>query len=264
VRQAKEIRASQPVFMDLSRSLDLLEIRLALAKRDIASAADLMGSLQPGTEQVVFLRDQGLVLLARLQLAQGHPDEALAILEPLSAQAEAGGRYQAWLEASIQQALALETRGERRAALKALKQALAFAKTEGFVRVFLDEGKPMQKLLAALSRTVAGSERDDITRLLEAFPVGQKPGAGTLVASKADALVEPLTARELEVLQLIATGDSNRTIAEKLVITVSAVKKHTGNIFGKLNVNSRTQAVARARSIELLAKTGDSSEKTGG
>ena len=264
VRQAKEIRASQPVFMDLSRSLDLLEIRLALAKRDIASAADLMGSLQPGTEQVVFLRDQGLVLLARLQLAQGHPDEALAILEPLSAQAEAGGRYQAWLEASIQQALALETRGERRAALKALKQALAFAKTEGFLRVFLDEGKPMQKLLAALSRTVAGSERDDITRLLEAFPVGQKPGAGPLVASKADPLVEPLTARELEVLQLIATGDSNQTIAEKLVITVSAVKKHTGNIFGKLNVNSRTQAVARARSIELLAKTGDSSEKTGG
>jgi LuxR family maltose regulon positive regulatory protein len=65
-------------------------------------------------------------------------------------------------------------------------------------------------------------------------------------------LIEPLTAREMEVLRLIAEGDSNRTIAEKLVITVSAVKKHTGNIFGKLNVNSRTQAVARARQLRLL------------
>ena len=66
-------------------------------------------------------------------------------------------------------------------------------------------------------------------------------------------MVEPLTPRELEILQLIAAGDSNQVIADKLVITVSAVKKHTGNIFGKLNVNSRTQAVARARQIGLLA-----------
>jgi LuxR family maltose regulon positive regulatory protein len=66
-------------------------------------------------------------------------------------------------------------------------------------------------------------------------------------------LVEQLTPRELEVLQLIAAGDSNQTIANKLVITLSAVKKHTGNIFGKLNVNSRTQAIARARQLGLLS-----------
>jgi len=65
-----------------------------------------------------------------------------------------------------------------------------------------------------------------------------------------------LTPRELEILRLIAAGDSNRTIAGKLVITVSAVKKHTGNIFGKLNVNSRTQAVARARQLGLLSTDG--------
>ena len=68
-----------------------------------------------------------------------------------------------------------------------------------------------------------------------------------------ESLVEPLTNRELEVLRLIAAGNSNQAIAEKLVITVSAVKKHTGNIFGKLNVNSRTQAVARARQLGLLS-----------
>jgi LuxR family maltose regulon positive regulatory protein len=66
------------------------------------------------------------------------------------------------------------------------------------------------------------------------------------------ALIEPLTNRELEVLRLLADGASNRTIAENLVITVSAVKKHTGNIYGKLNVNSRTQAVARSRQLGLI------------
>ena len=74
----------------------------------------------------------------------------------------------------------------------------------------------------------------------------------SVLKHKVAGLVEPLTSRELEVLRLIATGDSNRTIADKLVITVSAVKKHTGNIFGKLNVNSRTQALARARQLGLL------------
>lgn len=70
--------------------------------------------------------------------------------------------------------------------------------------------------------------------------------------SKIDNLLEPLTPRELEVLQLIAAGDSNQTIADKLVITARTVKKHTGNIYGKLNVSSRTQAVARARQLGLL------------
>jgi LuxR family transcriptional regulator, maltose regulon positive regulatory protein len=66
-------------------------------------------------------------------------------------------------------------------------------------------------------------------------------------------LVEPLTPRELEVLQLIAAGDSNQTIADKLVITARTVKKHTTNIYGKLNAGSRTQAVARARELGLLS-----------
>jgi LuxR family maltose regulon positive regulatory protein len=88
--------------------------------------------------------------------------------------------------------------------------------------------------------------------LLDGFSVQPAAGVATPASSRAAALVEPLTARELEVLQLIADGDSNQAIADKLVITVSAVKKHAGNIFGKLNVSSRTQAVARARELRLL------------
>jgi LuxR family maltose regulon positive regulatory protein len=91
--------------------------------------------------------------------------------------------------------------------------------------------------------------------ILNAFPATQKqpPAAMQEGAPSEDSPIEPLTSRELEVLQLIVGGDSNQAIADKLVITLSAVKKHTGNIFRKLNVNSRTQAVARARQLRLLS-----------
>jgi ATP/maltotriose-dependent transcriptional regulator MalT len=88
-------------------------------------------------------------------------------------------------------------------------------------------------------------------RLLEAFP-NETQVAAPHVSHQAPDLIEPLTARESEVLQLIAIGDSNQTIADKLVITVSAVKKHTSNILAKLNVKSRTQAIVRARQLGLL------------
>jgi LuxR family maltose regulon positive regulatory protein len=95
--------------------------------------------------------------------------------------------------------------------------------------------------------------RHYVARLLTTFPQASTAPTQRLSAGKESGLIDPLTARELEVLHLIADGDSNQAIAEKLFITVSAVKKHTGNIFGKLSVNSRTQAVARAQQLGLLA-----------
>ena len=119
----------------------------------------------------------------------------------------------------------------------------------------------MQSLLVAAARQLESaidptliSLKVYVAKLLEAFPSNQKAGAVSHPQSKTDGLVEAMTSRELEVLQLIAAGDSNRTIADNLVITVSAVKKHTGNIFGKMGVNSRTQAVARARQLGLLSQ----------
>ncbi len=158
--------------------------------------------------------------------------------------------------------------GDEQAALVDVRRALELAEPEGFISIFIEE-RPhtAEALRSLLERHLTGGVAEGyIQDILAAFPKSQSSRVDYASRVPADvaatptedamALVEPLTSRELEVLRLIAAGNSNRTIAEKLVITVSAVKKHTGNIYGKLSVNSRTQAVARARQIELLPADG--------
>jgi LuxR family maltose regulon positive regulatory protein len=166
----------------------------------------------------------------------------------------------AMLESLALQARALDAQGDRETAMTILIKALKFAEPEGFVGVFVDEGEAMQSLLAATASQLESaidpsliSLKVYVAKLLKAFSTNQKAGAVSHPQARADGLIEPLTTRELEVLQLIAAGDSNQTIADKLIITVSAVKKHIGNIFGKLNVNSRTKALVRARQLGLLS-----------
>jgi DNA-binding NarL/FixJ family response regulator len=158
--------------------------------------------------------------------------------------------------------------GDERAGLADVAKALELGEPEGFISTFIEEGLPIKEALTTLlKRNMAGSASAGYIRdILAAFPktlskqeavTSHKPArSDELSTDKSSALFEPLTARELEVLRLIAAGDSNRAIAEKLVITVSAVKKHTANIYGKLNVDSRTQAVALARQLGLLHQDG--------
>jgi LuxR family transcriptional regulator, maltose regulon positive regulatory protein len=263
LRNAKELRSSQPVLMTLARSTDIYEIRLLLVTHDIAAAARLMDGLRPGTIPMVNIREQELIALARVRLAQGRNSEAAAILSPLSKNAEAGGRGSTLLESLALQAQALDAQGNREAAMEILIKALTFAEPEGFVRIFVEEGEAMYSLLLAAADQLASTTdpgaiplKAYITKLLNVFLGDSPTGLGPHPQNKLADLVELLTSRELEVLQLIANGDSNRTIAEKLVITVSAVKKHTSNIFGKLDVNSRTQALARAHQLGLLPADG--------
>jgi LuxR family transcriptional regulator, maltose regulon positive regulatory protein len=147
------------------------------------------------------------------------------------------------------------TLGEDQLGLADVVRALELAEPEGFISIFLEEGQPVAEFLASLlKRRMPGSVKASyIQQILAAFPKAQS--VGTVPSRPVDpdlAPIQPLTPRELEVLQLIAAGDSNQAIADRLVITLSAVKKHTGNIFNKLNVSNRTQAVARARLLGLL------------
>jgi LuxR family transcriptional regulator, maltose regulon positive regulatory protein len=138
-------------------------------------------------------------------------------------------------------------------------RALELAEPEGFISIFLEEGWPVAGLLATLlkRRMPRSVKTSYIQQILAAFPKVQSIGTvSSRVVDRDLSPIEPLTAREMEVLQFIAAGDSNQAIADKLVITLSAVKKHTGNIFHKLNVSNRTQAVAQARMLGLIAMDG--------
>jgi LuxR family maltose regulon positive regulatory protein len=263
LRTAKDLKATHPVILNLARSVDLSEIRLSLETGDLAEASRLMEALQPGASSQIEFRDQELLMLARLRLAQGRPDEADSILSAFAIDLQAGERKGSLIEALVLQACARQAQGDQEAALPILTRALALAEPEGYARVFVDQGAVMQQLLPAVVRKLdaasdqaAFPSQSYVAKLLGAFPAGSTPEAPPRAPDMVAGLVERLTPRELEVLLLIAAGDSNRAIADKLVISVSAVKKHTGNIFGKLNVGSRTQALARARQLGLLSPDG--------
>jgi LuxR family maltose regulon positive regulatory protein len=132
-----------------------------------------------------------------------------------------------------------------------LERALSLAQPEGYVRIFVDEGEPMARLLTiALSRGIAP---DYVRRLLAAFPTTEpERAAPQKPQALASDLIEPLSERELEVLQLIAEGLTNREIASRLFLALNTVKAHTRNIYGKLDVHSRTQAIARTQALGLL------------
>jgi LuxR family maltose regulon positive regulatory protein len=187
------------------------------------------------------------------------------VLDFLDAQlriVEARGWVEFMIDTLIVQALAFQAQGEEDEALRALERALTLAEPEGYTRIFLDEGSPMARLLFRAAQR--GMKPKYAGRLLAAFdiaPAGDvdasTPRPATKVSDSSSvfrppSLVEPLTQRETEVLGLIAEGLSNREIAQRLFISLSTVKRHNANIYGKLAVHNRTQAVARARDYGLL------------
>jgi LuxR family transcriptional regulator, maltose regulon positive regulatory protein len=181
--------------------------------------------------------------LARVLLAQSRSAEVLALLDARLAPARAAGRLNAVIEIQALRALALPAADE---ALGALAEALSLAEPEGYVRRFVDEGQPMRTLLKQAA--VRGIAPRYVSRLLAAL--GPSPTAAT---PSLQPLVEPLTDRELEVLGLLAAGLSNREIGVRLFISLPTVKSHTRNIYGKLGVRSRQEAVPRARALGLLS-----------
>jgi LuxR family maltose regulon positive regulatory protein len=204
-------------------------------------------------DELSYLREFEHVTLARVLLARskGEPagralQEATGLLERLLRAADAGGRTGSVIEILVLQALAHRVRGDSRAALAPLGRALALAEPEGYVRVFVDEGASMAALLdeAAESGIAPGHAR----RLLTAF------GEAEDRVPADQALVEPLSERELDVLRLLGTDLDGPGIARELVVSLNTLRTHTKNIYAKLGVNSRRAAVRRAEELELLQR----------
>jgi LuxR family maltose regulon positive regulatory protein len=235
--------------------------RLLLAQGDVAAAARWTEErgLHPGDE-LGYPREPEYLVLARVLLAQDRPGQALMLLERMLAAASGQGRTGSVIEIGALRALALAACGDGGAAVDGLAQALALGCPQGYVRVFADEGAPMAALLARLvaaqkaGRAAArGVPPACLAKVLRAFG-GQddRQGAGRGAAVAVPGLVEQLTARELEVLVLLAAGMPNPRIAKQLVVTLDTVKKHVSHLLGKLGAANRTEAVTRARQLSLI------------
>ncbi|MSP12414.1 MAG: hypothetical protein EXR62_05590 [Chloroflexi bacterium] len=203
---------------------------------------------------------------ARLCLAQRRPEIALQFLSTLLQQAESQGRMGDAIQILALQALALRAQDNWKAAVTTLRRALALAGLEEYIRTFVDEGQPMRELLLQVrshprdgqldSQEHASISIEYLDRLLAAFGATpeQASQSANLPAFKLSnlQLAEPLSARELEVLQYLAAGLSNREIAAALIVSVGTIKTHVLATFAKLDVHNRTQAVIRARELKLL------------
>ncbi len=199
--------------------------------------------------------------LARVLIAQDRLDEALQLLERSLDAAETGGRAGSLIEILALQAPVLQAAGDTTGAVSALARALSLAEPESYVRVFVDEGAPMAALLQRVleahnvGRRAATSPNispEYLGKLLAAIEADVAPPTRKGPRGTAGSLVEPLSERELEVLRLIASGASNREIARQLFVSLATVKTHINHIYRKLEVRSRTQAVAQARTLKLL------------
>lgn len=183
--------------------------------------------------------------LAQVWLVQQEPDKALPLVDHALQSAQAVGRQGNVVHLLALKAVVQHAQGDPEQALATLGQALELAEPEGYVRAFADERAPMARLLRRMLTRSPASEY--VRRLLDAL--GEP---ATVEKPSAAPLIERLSEREVQVLRLIADGATNKEIADELVITVNTVKRHISNIFGKLEVSNRAQAIARARELNLL------------
>ncbi len=276
-QQALQLSHQYDEVIDRFVICEVILARLKLARGDVAGAAVMLAEADQAARQrnfvyripevaaaqvIVLLRQGELATAAQLAqthalplsrarvlLAQGEAASALAILEPLRREMEARDWADERLKAMVLQAVAFHAHDEKDKALQVLGEALTLAEPEGFIRTFIDEGTPMVELLTAM-RAKGGRLTEYILKLLAAC--GRQDSVHASALSLHPSSVEPLSQRELEVLRLIAQGLSNQEISTRLFLALDTVKGHNRRIFEKLQVQRRTEAVARARELGLL------------
>jgi LuxR family maltose regulon positive regulatory protein len=190
---------------------------------------------------------------ARVDLARGDTSAALAALGSLQVQVEAMDWKDEQLKVMVLQAVALNMHGEKDKALQLLAAALAQVEKDGFIRIFVDEGTLMAELLSeAASHGIMPDYIGKLLAVFEAEKLKSEDKSKRSPTPPIQPLIEPLSERELNILQLISQGLSNHEISERLFLALSTVKGHNRIIFDKLEVQRRTEAVARARELGLL------------
>ena len=248
------------------------QARLALMQDDLPSAVSWAeASGLDADDEPSYLREEEYLTLARVLIAQvrneaigTYLDDALGLLDRLCEAAEGEGRMSSVIEILTLRALALQAHHQSSEALAALERALARAEPEGYVRLFVDEGAPMAELLSGFLKARSRGPRDSQQHPLHSYVRGLLAAFTSLHTSTElpvesasegnQALLDPLTAREREVLELIAEGLSNQEIAARLFIEIGTVKGYVHSILRKFEVDSRTKAISRAHELRLLSE----------
>lgn len=218
-----------------------LHVQVALLQEDIAGAEAWAEQAGDGADAHNFYPFLGLTP-ARILLAKDRRLEALEYLRSRYEIASHGGWEYGKIAIRMMQALAAEGTD---AALEFLSEALNWGQPAGFLRTFIDAGDHLVPLLQEASLREMGT--DYVLNILSEI----REPSSEAASARAD-MIEPLSEREIEVLRLVAAGLSNRQIADRLVLSLGTVKSHIHNIYGKLDARSRTQAIARARELQLL------------
>lgn len=249
--QAEQSMLGHDLPVETASSVQAARMRLWLAQGDLETAA--RWAEQSGLradDPVSYIRESEYSALLRLLLARGEADAALTLSTGLLDAAEAAGRTGRVISFLIFQALAWQANGDAEQALAALERALVLAWPEGYVRSFVDEGAPMARLLhlAASRPAMPDYAAELLSKMVEPSPAT----ISRATPPPTQPLVEPLSERELEVLRLLSAGKSNQEIADELVLAVGTVKRHLNNIFGKMDVQNRTECAAQARELGLL------------
>jgi LuxR family transcriptional regulator, maltose regulon positive regulatory protein len=213
-------------------------------------------------EHLDFFSMGDYIVTARYLLAVSRLKESSELLDVLLEHAERGQRVTNMIEILLLRALVFRGLNSTAEAFAAIERALDLSEPEGFIRIFIDEGPKLARLL------YEGTTRGDMTsyanRVLTSFPAVQLPTAPAAdMKNPGDRSLEPLSSRELEVLHLIGEGHSNQDIGDRLFISLHTVKAHTRNIYAKIDAHSRTEAVAKGRAFGLLSPTPPNSPDVG-
>lgn len=237
---------SQP--REFFEDLRTLRVRLQLASGDLENAAQWANRVVMN-EDYRHYGEHFRLTLGQIYLAQGRFADVQQLLSGTRPPIAASSQISRQLETNLLLAAAVAGQGRPQEALSLIASSLATAEPEGYIRVFLNLGQPVRDLLAAYLRSGAPDHEQFAQTILDAF--SHLPQV-TTVDSGMDYLVESLSERELEVLQLISLGRTNKEIASQLYIAPGTVKAHTASIYRKLEVANRTEAVAHARQLGIL------------